>query len=322
MVVVGAGGMGANHARVLAGLKGVELVGIVDPDPQRAKAVAATNGCDWFQSHIELPEAVDAASVAVPSSLHAKVGGELLRSGIHCLIEKPLAVSDAESSELIRARDEGGVEVLVGHIERFNPAVTQLGTILSKDEPVALNARRMSAVSSRITDVDVVADLMVHDIDIVLSIFGSMPTRIQATALGGANGADHCTALLEFDGGRMASLTASRITQNKIRELEATSEDRFYTVDYSNQELQVFRQGRLGDTGEGSGSYVLDVGTERVFVRRQEPLAEELAHFVDVVRGKCTPMVSAEAGRDAMRIVWEIQDRIDVSVRHEQGVML
>lgn len=322
MAVVGVGGMGANHARVLAGLKGVDLIAVVDADHARASAIAELNDCSVVGNYHELKDRVDAVCVAVPSSLHATVGAEMMQMGIHCLIEKPLATSESEVARLMAAQSRAGVELLVGHIERFNPAVVQLQKILDGEETLVLNARRMSAVSSRITDVDVISDLMVHDIDIVLSLFGSPPLSVQATGLMGANGADHCVAVLTFSGGRMASLTASRITQNQIRSLEATTRDRYYTIDYPNQALQIFRQGRIGTmdgAGNETGNYVLDVGTERVFVRRQEPLAQELSHFVDVVRGTESPWVSATAALETLRVVWRVQEQLANQSRHLAG---
>lgn len=311
--VVGVGGMGANHARVLAGLKGVDLIAVADPDLERATEIAKINDCVAVADYRELRDRVDAVCVAVPSSMHATVGADVMRMGMHCLIEKPLATSEEEVAELQKAQTEAGVRLLVGHIERFNPAVTQLERILADEQTLVLNARRMSAVSSRISDVDVVADLMVHDIDIVLSLFGSPPTGVHATGLMGLSGADYCVAVLTFSGGRMATLTASRITQNQIRSLEATTTERFYTVDYPNQALQIFRQGRIGTMhgeGDASGNYVLDVGTEKVFVRRQEPLAMELSHFIEVVRGEQEPAVSAESALATLRVVWQIQDQL------------
>jgi predicted dehydrogenase len=258
----------------------------------------------------------------VPSAHHAEVGCQLLAMGVDCLIEKPLATAVEDGIRLVETAEAHGRALLVGHIERFNPAVEQLGHILRGESPVlAVDARRMSAVSSRITDVDVIADLMVHDLDIVLGLLDEEVVEVTArgAAVDGHVGADYVTALLTFANGSLASLTASRITQNQVRALEVTTADRLYAVDYSSQELNIYRQGRLGgiaDEQVDPSRYLLDVGTERVFVRRVEPLAAELAHFLDVVRRRDLPRVD---GRDGLRVL-EVADRIRSSVRGEVHV--
>lgn len=315
--VVGVGSMGANHARVYDTLKGAELVAVVDGDADRAAHVAEVHGGEPLTSIRDLAGRVDAVSVAAPSCLHADLGCELLAMGIDCLIEKPLATSIADGLRLVEAAERHGRKVLVGHIERFNPAVEQLAVILRGESRVlALDTRRMSAVSSRITDVDVVSDLMIHDLDIVLGLTGQPVVEVTArgAAVEGAVGEDYVTALLTFADGSLASLTASRITQNQVRSLEVTTADRLYAVDYSNQSLNIFRQGRIGgiaDEQVDPGRYLLDVGTERVFVRRVEPLVAELSHFVEVVRGREPARVDA---RSAVQVL-EVADRIRASVR-------
>lgn len=316
MAVVGAGNMGANHARVYASLKGVELVGVVDADRSRARAVAAQFGGEPRETAGELAGLVDAASVAVPSSLHLPVGLELFSLGIDCLIEKPLAATAREALALAAAAEQFGRVLLVGHIEQFNPAVEQLRRILAGAEPIrALDARRMSALSSRITDVDVVADLMIHDIEMVLQLVGEDVVDVSAHGVPGSGTAlAYVAALLTFANGTVASLTASRITQNKIRQLQVTTDDRLFAVEYSAQELLIYRQGHIGALDSGNlaeGQYVLDVGTERVFVRPSEPLVAELAHFVACVRGDERPRVN---GARAVRAI-ELADEITMNAR-------
>ena len=312
VAVVGVGEMGRNHARCLAAMKGVDLVAVVDSDVDRCNEVAATFECRPVTSISDLPH-VDAAIVAVPSASHAEVGCALMERGVHCLIEKPLALDRTEAELLIDAADSANVELQVGHIERFNPAVRQLKELLEGELVLVTNARRMSAVSGRVTDIDVVMDLMVHDLDIMLFLMGDGIDSIEARAVTGPSGPDHVTALLSFQDGRLASLTASRITQNQIRQLEVTTRDRFFTVDYPNQELLVFRQGRIEgvDGGDASeGRYVLDVDTRRVFVRRVEPLVAELQHFMGVVRGDLMSEVDGEQALVALNLVWAIQRQL------------
>lgn len=306
IAAIGVGGMGANHARVLASMKGVELVAVVDADPVRSKAVADFYGCQACTDVDQLPT-IDAATVAVPSSLHAEVGIPLLEAGVHCLIEKPLATSEADCLALMAAAKKGSAQLLVGHIERFNPAVQQLADIVNGEEIVAIAARRMSSVSGRINDVDVVLDLMVHDLDVVLALTGRPVTDIVARGINGPYGADHVIALLSLDNGAQGTLTASRITQNKIRHLEVTTTDRFFVIDYPSQELHIYRQGRIESSGGVDERYRLDVNTEKVLVRRVEPLAEELRHFLDVCRGEAAPQISGASALEALQSVWTIQ---------------
>lgn len=313
VAVIGVGEMGRNHARVYSAMKGIDLVAVVDPDVDRAREVAELYGCSPLADLDRLPD-VDAVSVAAPSALHAEIGTHLLGRGIHCLIEKPLATTREEAERLIDAAAVGGAGLLVGHIERFNPAVRQLHEIVEAEEIVVVNTRRMSAVSSRIADIDVVSDLMVHDLDIVRFLTTGSIIEVTARGIDGPNGADHVTALINFDHGGMASLTASRVTQNRVRSLEVTTRDRFFTVDYPNQELLIYRQGRLGGSDADGGTYVLDVGTERVMIRRLEPLVEELRHFAGVARGDHDPEVDGRSALEAMELVWAIQDQLAASL--------
>lgn len=313
IAVIGVGGMGANHARVIASMKGVDLVAVVDADIERARTIGEAYGCKAVISTDDLPE-IDAACVAVPSSLHSAVAIPLLLEGIDCLIEKPLATTPEDCRALITAADAGGSKILVGHIERFNPAVRELQSIVDPADILSISARRMSAVSGRISDVDVVLDLMVHDLDIVLGLTGSPISSVVARGIDGPHGSDHVVALLSLGSGAMASLTASRITQNKIRHLEVTTREQFFVIDYPSQELHIFRQGRIASSGSIDERYTLDVNTEKVLVRRVEPLAEELAHFVSVVRGDVMPAIDGPAALQALESVWAIQQQIETGL--------
>jgi len=317
VAVVGVGAMGANHARVLSELKGAELVAVVDADAERAAVIAERFDARALADTADLVGVVDAVTVAVPSGHHATAAGPLLRAGVHCLVEKPLAHDRADAVALIEAARAGGAHLLVGHIERFNPAIVQLREILRGGHGVvAVEAHRMSAVSGRVTDVDVVTDLMVHDLDIVVDLVGEPVVDLVArgTSVSDSTGHDYVTAVLTFASGAIAVLTASRVTQNQVRSLQVTTDQRYFTVDYPNQELLIYRQGQIGGLGEeqpDGSRYVLDVGTERVFVRRREPLVSELAHFVDVVAGRTAPLVSGEQGLAALELVWAIRDQIE-----------
>lgn len=303
--------MGSHHLRIYGGLKGVELVGLVDADDALARNAAARHGCRVFESIEEMAGEIDAATVAVPSSLHADVAGRLLERGIHCLIEKPLAVTEEECETLIAAAASQGVVLLVGHVERFNPVVAQLGEILRGRVVHVIDVRRMSALSARVTDVDVVVDLMIHDIDVVLSLMGTNIAGISAHGVRGTPGSgyDYVTATFMFESGSMASLTASRITHNKIRELNVTADLGFITASYITQELLVHSQARTSASARDGSQpgYVLDLAIERVLIRPQEPLDLEIRHFIDAVANGAAPLVSGQDALNAMRYVWEIQ---------------
>lgn len=319
VAVVGAGSMGASHARVYSTLKGAELVAVVDADRERAEHVAELYGARAVSHVSDLEGEVEAASVAVPSSVHHEVGLELLGLGVDCLIEKPIASDLQQGRALVDAADRLDRVLLVGHIERFNPAIEQLREIVQAGPPVlAVDVRRMSAVSSRISDVDVVADLMIHDLDVVLDLIGEDVVDVVArgSTANGRRGTDYVTALVTFANGVLATFTASRVTQNQVRELQVTTEERLLTVDYSAQALLIHRQGRIGSIGGNEpdgGRYVLDVGTERVFVRRSEPLAAELAHFVAAVRGAVPPRVSGSSALRALELATQIRDMATAS---------
>jgi len=316
VAVIGAGKMGKNHLRVYDMLKNVDLVGLYDPHPETAEAAAKPYGCRVFSSLDEIVASVDAVSVCSPSSTHGEVGAIFLDAGIHCLIEKPLAATEAECLALIAAAKRSGAKLLVGHIERFNPAVQQVANLLDGSQSIqAIETHRLSAVSKRITDVDVVADLMVHDLDIVTALMGSPVRSVDVAAVRtyGSAGGDHVTALLQFENASMACLTASRITQNTVRKLSVTTDAGLVEVDYMNQSIEIYRQDTV-KVAEGRaakfGDYALDISMERVLVRRAEPLQLELSHFIEIIGDNAEPIVSGEQGLAVMRLVWAIQEKI------------
>lgn len=318
--VVGAGRMGSNHLRVYSELKGVELVGFLEVDDDRAAEASARFGCRRFRDLDEVAASVDAATVASPSSCHANDGLALLGAGVHCLVEKPLASSEDEARALVKAAAQAGVVLLVGHIERFNPVVATLADLLHGREVHAVEARRMSAVSARITDVDVVSDLMVHDLDIVQQLAGGEPSTVMANAVrtSGAAGEDYVNALLSFPTGTVAAVAASRITQNKVRQISVTSDVGFVTADYSTQELLVYRQGSISTDSPLRGTqFRLDLAVERVYVTHGEPLVLELRHFIDAVHGEVAPRVTGEQAIAALRTVARVQhsSRQEVAAR-------
>jgi predicted dehydrogenase len=306
--------MGANHLRVYETLKNVQLVGLYDPNCDRAASLSRQHRCQAFASLDAAMKEIDAASICAPSVHHGEIGVKLLSAGIHCLIEKPLATTESDCLRLINAAASSNVKLLVGHIERFNPAVRQLSSMLAaRGEKIrAVDTRRLSAVSKRITDVDVVADLMIHDLDVVRSLAGTQISVLAAAGVGHRqrSGADHVTALLDLGDDAVATLTASRITQNTVRRIAITTDAGLIDVDYSNQSVEIYTQDRVKPPGPATqfGDYALDIAMERVQVRRTEPLQVELAHFIDIIRNGTEPLVSGRDGLAALRLVWNVQN--------------
>lgn len=316
VAVIGAGMMGKNHLRTYKSLQGVELVGVYDIFPEAAKAAAEMFGIKAFASMEEAAAEVDAVSVVTTSVTHADVGEFFLNKGVHCLMEKPLATTEEGCQRLINAAKNNGVTLLVGHIEQFNPAVEQMHKILTDTSKIrSLTAQRMSAASGRITDVDVAMDLMIHDVEVVLSLVKSKVTKVQASAVktpDHASGKDYITAVLEFENGVTANLTASRITQARVRTLTVTTDTNYIDMDFINQSINVHSQGRMPYVNQEEipewMHYGLKGSVEQLFIPINQPLQAELSHFVSCINGKASPRISGENALDALRVLWEIQN--------------
>lgn len=319
VAVIGAGMMGKNHLRTYKNLNGFELVGVYDIFADAANSAAETFGIKAFSSLEEVAANVDAVSVVTTSVTHAEVGEFFLNKGIHCLIEKPLATTEDECRRLISAAKRNNVTLLVGHIEQFNPAVEQLHKILSNTSQIcSLEARRMSAASGRITDVDVAMDLMIHDAEIILSLVKSPVVNVQASAVRSAkspSGKDYITALIEFANGATAALTASRITQSRIRTLNVTTDDNYIDMDFINQSIAVHSQSRMHGVNQNdlpeNMRYGLKGSVENLFIMQAQPLNSELNHFANCINGKETPRISGEQALDALHVIWEIQEALN-----------
>ena len=318
VAVIGAGMMGKNHMKTYKSLNGVELVGVYDIFPEAAKAAAETFGIRAFSSMEEVAENVEAVSVVTTSVTHADVGEFFLNKGIHCMMEKPLACTEEECQRLISAADKNNVVLLVGHIERFNPAVEQMGKLLSDTSKIrSLTAQRMSAASGRITDVDVSMDLMIHDVEVIQSLVKSPVVNIQAASVKTKEspmGKDYITALLEFENGATANITASRITQARVRTLTVTTDTNYIDMDFINQSINVHSQGRMPYVNPENipewMNYGLKGSVEQLFIPTNQPLSAELNHFLSCVRGEATPRISGQNALDALRVIWKIQEKL------------
>jgi predicted dehydrogenase len=303
--VIGVGSMGQNHARIYGELRDAHLVGVADADAERASTIAEDVGTAAFTAD-ELLDRVDAVSVAVPTQYHAQVVEQCVDAGVHVLVEKPFVTSQERGVELLKRADDEDVLVQVGHIEQFNPAVTELARIVEDLAPISIEARRLGPPTDddRTIDENVVHDLMIHDIDIVRSLVPSQVTEVNAVS---AAEDQYTNAQMKFADGTVANLTASRVTQRKMRDLSITAENCYIELDYIEQSLQIHRQSRpeyLEDAG--NLRYRHEGIIERPMVQSGEPLKFELESFVGSVDQNTLPRVT---GHDGLRAV-ELADAI------------
>ena len=303
MAVVGAGHFGCHHARVLSAAPGVRLEAVVDVDPQVAARVAADSGARPETDAAALPGRVDAVTVAVPTDGHRAVAVPLLERGISVLVEKPMARSLDEADAMIAAARAGGAVLAVGHTERYNPAVTV--ALPQVTAPRFIEVHRIGAFSPRSLDVDVVFDLMIHDLDIVQTALGEDVTTIEAVGVPVlTDNVDIANVRLRFESGCIANLTASRISRDRVRKLRFFQPDACISVDCARQEVETWRVRRAAGR-----TPVIDGG--RLDVPPGEPLAIELDDFVQAVSGGPAPRVDGRGGRRALALAARVAAALD-----------
>jgi predicted dehydrogenase len=276
--VVGVGYLGRIHAKIYASMPDVELVGVADVDASAAERIAAQHGCAAFTDSYALVDIVDAVSIAVPTSVHAEVAMPYLDAGVHMLLEKPIAPSVEEAERIVEAADRSEVRLLIGHLERFNAGIMALADRVT--DPRFIEVHRLGTFVERATDVDVVTDLMIHDIDIVLSLVKSELSYV--SAVGSAvltNHVDIANARLEFANNTVANVTASRVSSKKFR--------------------RIFP----------------GLATETVDVTPRPPLDAELEHFIATVRNGAEPLVNGREGLKALRVAEQVQQKIKACLR-------
>ena len=311
--MIGVGAFGRNHARVYRELQqagSVRLVGVVDPDTARADAVAREFECKAFGSveqmlvtHTE----VQAASVAVPTVLHAEVARALMEAGVDVLIEKPVAATLDEADELIRLASEHKRVAQVGHLERFNPAVRATLPLLKR--PMFFEVHRLSVFSPRALDVDVVLDLMIHDLDVVLTFVKSPAKEIRAVGLPILSGkVDIANVRVEFESGCVANFTASRVSTERVRKLRFFQAGQYISIDYGRQDVLVLSVGSahgahsFAKNANEWGTQHPQIQMEKPATTAEEPLLAEIKAFLQSVRDRSRPVVSLEDGRRALEL--------------------
>ena len=297
--VIGVGYLGRHHARVYSELEGVRLAAVVDSDRAAAEKIASEYGGEACSDYLEVLGKVDALSIVTPTTAHFGIAMDCIKLGKHLLIEKPITVTVEEADSLIAAAEKSGSIIQVGHLERFNPVIRALYPLLGT--PVFIEAERLSPFQGRGIDVDITLDLMIHDIDVILSIIrkkgkeGPAIKDIKATGSTMLTGnIDIARAWLEFENGVQALMTANRLYSEKSRKLRVFQEDSYFIVDYQDMEIRRFFR---------EGDRIVD---ELITVEKKEPLKEELRDFIECIADRRRPVVSAVQGRDALKIALQI----------------
>ncbi len=305
VAVIGAGHLGRHHVRLAATLPGWECVGVVETDAGRREQICRVHGVRPLVSLDEAIERAEAAVVATPTVLHREVAGAFLSAGRHVLVEKPIASSVDEARELTRLAAEHGAVLAVGHVEFFNPAVQAV--LARRPRPRYLEAQRLSPFTRRSLDIDVVLDLMVHDIQLAQALNPSFPVReVRAAGVPVLSGrVDLANVRLEFANGCVATLTASRVSSERVRKLRLFEPDAYFSVDFAEQMVSAYRLSRGGEEPE--------IVPLEVPVERAEPLAAEHLAFQRACRGLNGPIVDGEAGTTALETAVSVMEAVAVT---------
>jgi predicted dehydrogenase len=305
--VIGAGSMGKNHLRVVGEIPALELVGLFDANRETAHRVAQDYRTTAFESLPDLLQAVDAVSVAAPSSRHTEIAVEAARMRRHVLIEKPIALNTGDARRIIDACNAAGVTLMVGHIERFNPVFTELLKVLEDELILALSFRRLSPFDPRTGDANVVQDLMIHDIDLLCALAGSPVRQIASQGTNVHSGKpDHVQTLIRLENGIAADLTASRITESKVRRIEVTAKNAFIVANLLDRSLEIMRQTRFLPGMERSTTYRQENVVEKIYVPMSEPLRTEFTHFAECISTGAKPKTDGDSALKALLICEQI----------------
>jgi predicted dehydrogenase len=310
--VIGVGHLGQHHARLYASLPGAQLVGVADQSVERAQIVAARHGVSAFHTVDELLAHVDVVSVAVPTSGHYAVAKACLQAGKHVLVEKPIAVTPAEAQELVHLAKQRGCCIQVGHSERFNPVMALMRPHIGR--PVFIECHRLSSFSERGTDVDVILDLMIHDLDLVLSLNPGPVEEVRAAGVAVLSSSiDIANARIQFKSGCVANLTSSRVSTNKMRRFRLFQHDNYLSIDFQTRQGMICRR-----TAKAEERPTVEV--EHVQGGDEEPLKLQLASFLHAADTGTRPVVSGEDGAAAVGVAHQVLQAIAVfAARQEDG---
>lgn len=309
--VVGVGNMGANHCRVLHGMKQADFIGVYDLNTEKCKQTAEQYQITAFSSYDELLKKVEAVVIAAPTSTHFQLIKQAVLSGKHVLVEKPFVTSLKEAKQIIKLSRGSEVILQIGHIERFNPAVELTHQIIKPEDVIFIEARRLGAVERNL-DVDVVLDLMIHDIDILLDFVRSPIARISSVghSLVRDGQPDVACALISFQNGIIANLVASRISQEKVRTLTITEKNRFIKTNYLTRELFVFLKTK--SSMEQNLSYRQEFIVEKIMVPHVQPLLIEIEHFVESIQLNQYPKIGAIEATNALAVALKIKSNMKI----------
>ena len=304
--VIGIGHLGRHHARLLAQMEGASLVAVVDSIPDRAEDAAATTGARALTDYREVLGEVDAVVIAVPTEIHRAVALPFLERGIATLVEKPLSRSVSDADAIVDAARRSKAILAVGHTERYNPAVAAIRPLVTS--PRFIEVHRLSAFPERSLDIDVVFDLMIHDLDVIISMVGSDVTSIEAVGVPVLTSTyDIANVRLRFASRCIANLTASRISRDRVRKIRFFQPDSYISIDYASQDVEGWRLvKRDGERPRIEGGPVP--------VEREEPLKRELEDFIRAARSKTRPLVDGEAGLCALRLASRIAEQMESAV--------
>lgn len=304
--VVGVGYLGSIHAKIYAGMPNVKLVGVADINADRAGEISSAFGCAGFTDPYALIGKVDAISVSVPTSVHGEVAMPYLDAGVHMLLEKPVAPTVREAEAIVAAAEQHGLILLIGHLERFNAGIMKLAE--SVGDPRFIESHRLGTFVERATDVDVVTDLMIHDIDIVLSLVKSELTYVSAIGTPVVTDRiDIANARLEFANNTVANVTASRVSTKKFRRIRVFGSDSYQALNFIDQQIEV-----VSRTEPAPGQMFPGLKTERLQIEPRPPLDAELEHFVQTVGSGGKPLVNGKDGIKALRVAEQVQKKIEV----------
>jgi len=300
--VVGVGYLGRFHAEKYALSPKAELVAVADIDAGRAREVAASVGAEAVTDYRELVGRVRGVSVAVPTKLHRQVAGDFLLAGVDVLVEKPMTATIEEGRELVELARQNHRMLQVGHLERFNPAIRALEKVIH--DPKFVECHRLAPFVERGMDVDVVLDLMIHDIDVIASLVRSPVDRVEAVGVPVlTDKPDIANARITFANGCIANVTSSRVSIKRERKIRFFQPDAYISIDYDQKRAQVFHR-------PAKGASWMDIRGETVEISESDALADEIESFLDSIAGRSDPLVSGEEGLRALEIAWMISERL------------